>query len=161
MSTFPTPLPVVLCGKTTKIGKPVSQLLQPEYEGSYKSHNGPTVIHFIQSFEAAKAELPLLLAGRDPQVSEVNDEGVGTHNYSQPPRAVILGRAFDEDQVQELRQACAGASPAPVAWLLGDPAKAPTVMPGPDYAVTVTNDCKSVLAKWKEAGGVNEDIILF
>lgn len=126
---------------------------------SYKSHNGPTVIHFIQSFEAAKAELPLLLAGRDPQVSEVND--VGTHNYSQPPRAVLLGRAFEEEQVEDLRKACSGAALAPVAWLLGDPAKLPTGPPGPDYAVHVANDCKDVLAKWKDEGGVRDDIILF
>ncbi|KAJ5612517.1 hypothetical protein N7510_005711 [Penicillium lagena] len=151
MSTFPTPLPVVLCGKTTKVGKPVAKLLLPEYEA----------IHFLQSFEAAKAELPLLLAGRDPQVSEANDDNVGTHNYSQPPRAVILGRAFDEEQVEELRKACAGAALAPVAWLLGDPAKAPTAPPGPDYAANVVNDCKAILAKWKEEGGVSEDIILF
>lgn len=37
MSTFPTPLPVVLCGKTTQMGRPVSKLLSPEYEGSYES----------------------------------------------------------------------------------------------------------------------------
>jgi hypothetical protein len=128
---------------------------------SYKSHNGPTVIHFIQSFEAAKAELPLLLAGREPQVSEVNDDDVGTHNYSQPPRAVLLGRAFEEEQVEELRKACSGVALAPVAWLLGDPAKVPTAPPGPDYAVTVANDCKGALAKWKEEGGVSDDIILF
>lgn len=126
---------------------------------SYESHNGPTVIHFIQSFEAAKAELPVLLAGRDPQVSEAND--VGTHNYSQPPRAVLVGRAFEEDQVEELRKACSGAARAPVAWLLGDPAKLPTGPPGPEYAVEVANDCKNVLTKWKEDGGVNEDILLF
>ncbi|OJJ02088.1 hypothetical protein ASPVEDRAFT_150790 [Aspergillus versicolor CBS 583.65] len=115
-------IPVILCGRTAAVGRPVSQLLRPDYE----------VIHFITSPEGAHADLPLLLAGRDPQSTAPND--IGTHNYTQPPRAVIFGRGFTPDFVQELKKAYADRSQEPVAWVAGDPAKVPTGIPGPGYA---------------------------
>jgi len=35
MSALPTPVPIVLCGRTVVIGKKVAELLLPEYEGSF------------------------------------------------------------------------------------------------------------------------------
>ncbi|KAJ5516543.1 hypothetical protein N7527_008103 [Penicillium freii] len=47
------------------MGKSISQHVLPEYE----------VIHFILSYEAAEAELPHLLVGRDPQSRSPNEIG--------------------------------------------------------------------------------------
>ncbi|CAG7990290.1 unnamed protein product [Penicillium salamii] len=76
------PLPIVICALDDQIGKPVSELLQPEFE----------VIHFIQSLKAAQSEIPHILAGRDPQSPSNN---IGTKNYTHQARAIIFGRAFD------------------------------------------------------------------
>ncbi|KAL3480547.1 hypothetical protein BJX99DRAFT_254537 [Aspergillus californicus] len=135
------PIPVVLLGRTTAVGKPVSQFLRPEYE----------VIHFITSDEAAYAELPRLLAGQDPQAANPND--IGTRNYTEPPRVLIFGRGYTPELVKEFQKACAESIKQPVAWVVGDPAKMPTAPPGPGYAEVVTNKVKGVLETWKEEGG--------
>lgn len=36
MSNLPDPLPVILCGQSTKIGKPVAEAMLPEIEGKYQ-----------------------------------------------------------------------------------------------------------------------------
>ncbi|RHZ56293.1 uncharacterized protein CDV56_108093 [Aspergillus thermomutatus] len=133
MSSSTQPMPVVTCGRRTAIGKPISQFLLPEYE----------VIHFLQSYEAAEAELPHLLAGRDPQSQNPND--VGTHDYSRSPRAVIFGRGFESEQVEELKKKVAGIAKEPVAWVAGNPADFPTGPPGPDYPQKAAADIKKVL----------------
>ncbi|KAL4924253.1 uncharacterized protein BDV17DRAFT_275105 [Aspergillus undulatus] len=146
MSRFP--IPVVLCGRTLTVGKPVSEFLRPEYE----------VIHFIITPEAAIADIPLLLAGRGPQTTT---HEIGTRNYSQPPRGVIFGRGFSQEFVHELKETCPGQSGArePVAWLAGDQSKIPTGIPGPGYAKGVADSVKGVLANWLENIG-DEDVSL-
>ncbi|KAF7156376.1 hypothetical protein CNMCM6106_009643 [Aspergillus hiratsukae] len=149
MSSSTQPIPVVACGRTTAVGKPVSQFLLPEYE----------VIHFIQSLEAAEAELPHILAGREPQCQDPND--VGTHDYSQPPRAIIFGRGFAPEQVEELFKKFKGSAKEPVAWLRGDPKDVPVGGPGPGYAEKVVGDMKKVLDKWRDAGAKDEEILVY
>ena len=100
-----------------------------------------------------------MLAGREPQSSNEND--VGTHNYSQPPRAVIFGRAFSLEQIKEVKESFSDSSNEPVAWIVGDPAKAPTGPPGPGYAKVAADLVKNALEKWKEEGGVQGEIILY
>ncbi|PYH52360.1 uncharacterized protein BO96DRAFT_469387 [Aspergillus niger CBS 101883] len=130
MSSFPQPVPVVACGRIPTMGKSISQHLLPEYQ----------VIHFILSYEAAEAELPHLLAGRDPQSRSPNE--IGTHDYSQPPRAVIFGRGYEPQQVEELKKKFAGVPKEPVAWVRGNPADLPAGAAGPDYAQNVAADMK-------------------
>lgn len=120
------------------------------------------MIHFIQTSEAAQAELPELLAGRDPKPTHTND--VGTHEYSKPARAVIFGRGFSLDEIQSLQKACAGSNKDSVAWIVGDPAKAPgpnTPPPGPGYAQVAANSVKGVLAKWVQEGAFKDGIIFY
>ncbi|GIK06109.1 hypothetical protein Aspvir_001752 [Aspergillus viridinutans] len=149
MSSSAQSMPVVACGRKTAVGKPISQFLLPEYE----------VIHFMLSYEAAEAELPHLLAGRDPRSQNPND--VGTHDYSRPPRAVIFGRGFEPEQVEELKKKFAGIAKEPVAWVRGNPADVPVGGPGPDYAQKVGVDMKKVLDKWRDAGGKDEEILVY
>ncbi|KAI0470796.1 hypothetical protein GGR56DRAFT_657656 [Xylariaceae sp. FL0804] len=77
MATLSEPVPVVLIGLSTEVGRPVTEGLRPEYE----------VIRFIQSIEAAEADLPHLLRGDEPPAAPTND--VGTHAYGRPARVVI------------------------------------------------------------------------
>ncbi|KFY48784.1 hypothetical protein V496_10227 [Pseudogymnoascus sp. VKM F-4515 (FW-2607)] len=123
-------MPVVACGKITAMGQSISQHVLPEYE----------VIHFILSYEAAEAELPHLLAGRDPQSQSPN--GIGTHDYSRPPRAVIFGRGYNPQQVEELKKKFAGIAKEPVAW-------------------NIAADMKNVLNKWRDRGGKDEEILVY
>ncbi|KAJ5105638.1 hypothetical protein NUU61_002985 [Penicillium alfredii] len=152
MATLTKRFPVVLCGRSTHIGKPVSEALQPEYE----------VIHFIQSIEAAQTELPHLLAGRDPHSPHVDN--VGTHNYGSPASAVIFGRGYNTTEVEQVRRACAGRAPGPVAWVAGDPAKqigASGPPPGPGYARVVAGEVKGVLGRWKREGSQREGFLWY
>ncbi|PTB35333.1 uncharacterized protein TrAFT101_011205 [Trichoderma asperellum] len=149
MSSFTQPMPVVACGKIPAMGKSISQHLLPEYE----------VIHFILSYEAAEAELPHLLVGRDPQ-SRSPDE-IGTHDYSRPPRAVIFGRGYEPQQVEELKKKFAGVAKEPVAWVRGNPADLPAGAAGPDYAQNIAADMKKVLKKWRDGGEKDEEILVY
>ncbi|KAL4897142.1 hypothetical protein BDV59DRAFT_85221 [Aspergillus ambiguus] len=149
MPPLPSPLRVVLCGRMAAVGKPVAAGLLPDYE----------VIHFIQSVDAAIAELPHLLAGRDPQAASPND--VGTHDYSQPARAVIFGRGYQRSEVEEIRRRCAGSASQPIAWVIGDPANAPTGLPPPGYAQKTGQTIKDTLDRWRADGGVREEIYVY
>lgn len=112
------------------------------------------------SYEAAEAELPHLLAGRKPQSQNPNE--IGTHNYSQRPRAVIFGRGYEPQQVEELKNKFAGAAKDHVAWVRGDPADLPANgVAGPDYAQNITARMKKVLKNWSDEGGKDEEILVY
>ncbi|KAL2851667.1 hypothetical protein BJX68DRAFT_235483 [Aspergillus pseudodeflectus] len=146
--SLPSPIPLVLLGQRVEVGKPVSESLRPEYE----------VIYFIQTADVAKSELPKLLAGQEP-LPLTND--VGTNNFTQPPRVVMFGRGYPPEFVQELKNSLAGIAQEPVAWVVGDPAKAPTAPPGPGYVEQVAKDVKAAVAKWAEEGGTQDAFIVY
>ncbi|KAL2796959.1 hypothetical protein BJX66DRAFT_298504 [Aspergillus keveii] len=146
--SFPTPVPLVLLGQRVEVGKPVSESLRPEYE----------VIYFIQTAEVAKSELPKLLAGQEP-IPATND--VGTGNFTQPPRVLMFGRGYTPEFVQELKNSLAGIAQQPVAWIVGDPAKAPTGPPGPGYIEEVAKDAKAAVEKWAEEGLAEDAFIVY
>ncbi|KAF3402478.1 hypothetical protein DPV78_004849 [Talaromyces pinophilus] len=149
MSSFTQPMPVVACGKIPAMGKSISQHMLPEYE----------VIHFILSYEAAEAELPHLLAGRDPQSQSPNE--IGTHDYSRPPRAIIFGRGYEPQQVEKLKKKFYGVAKEPVAWVRGNPADLPAGAAGPDYAQNIAADMKKMLKKWRDRGEKEEEILVY
>ncbi|KAI5924567.1 hypothetical protein F4810DRAFT_664210 [Camillea tinctor] len=153
MPALSEPVPIVLIGRTTEIGRPVAQGLLPEYE----------VIRFIQSFEAAKAELPYLLAGsKPPESTESATNDVGTHNYGRPARAVLFGRAFSQEQAEALKESTRGSAKDPVAWIVGDQKKKPAGDgPPPGYANIAIKTLRGVLDQWRDEGAVKDDIILY
>jgi hypothetical protein len=55
----------------------------------------------------------------------------------------------------------AGIAKEPVAWVRGNPADAPVGVPVPDYAEKVAVDMKRLLGKWREAGGKDEEILVY
>ncbi|KAI8948683.1 hypothetical protein F4801DRAFT_556188 [Xylaria longipes] len=149
MADIPNPIPIVLCGKTLETGQGVTASLQPDIE----------VIHFINSFEYAKENLPDLLAGRGPKSPSTNQ--IGTHDYTKQPRAVIFGRAFDPADVKELNQLCRGTGSVPVAWIAGDPAVKPPAHPDQAYAKKGAENVKRAFMEWEKAGTGSEDIVYY
>jgi hypothetical protein len=119
------------------------------------------VIHFIQSLEAAQAEIPHLLAGNDPISKHTND--VGTKDYSRPVRAIIFGRGFDLEDIEALREKVAGTSPEAVIWIAGDPSRKPPpgAVPPPNYPQLVAGVARKLLGGWVEAGANKDEVILY
>ncbi|KAJ5225585.1 hypothetical protein N7468_006810 [Penicillium chermesinum] len=97
-----------------------------------------------------------------PLCSPTSD--IGTNSFGRQPRAVIIGRAFSQEDVEALRDACKGINKDPVAWIVGNPAKKPPAgAPSrlPEYAAAVARDCKDTLTKWVERGASKEELLLF
>ncbi|KAF3389077.1 hypothetical protein F1880_003724 [Penicillium rolfsii] len=152
MSPLPKPMPFILCGRRAEIGKVVSKLLAPEFEG----------IHFITTNEAALTDIPRLLKGEKPESPD--ESGVGTQNYSQVPRAVVFGRGYSFAEVEQFRKASEGCNAKPVVWFTGDPNKKPgpnDPPPGPGYAQAAANSLKEKLIAWRDEGGIHDGISLW
>ncbi|KAI5359052.1 hypothetical protein Slin15195_G066830 [Septoria linicola] len=96
-------IPIIACGFGELVGGRTAPRLLPELE----------VIRFITSVQRAKIEIPLLLSGSQPDPGVDN---VGTQNFSSPPKAVIFGRGFNSENVDDIRQACGGHA-SNVSWV--------------------------------------------
>ncbi|KAI1612247.1 hypothetical protein EDD36DRAFT_420095 [Exophiala viscosa] len=143
------PIPIILCGKALEIGEIVSRSTQPEFQ----------VIHFINTFEDAKANLGSLVAGHGPQTPSSNH--IGSHDYSKPPRAVVFGRAYNSAHVKELHRLFRGKANHPVAWIVSDPSVKPPGRPGPSYAEEAANNVRRAFARWSDAGGADKDLVYY
>ncbi|KAF6814937.1 hypothetical protein CSOJ01_03767 [Colletotrichum sojae] len=137
----PFRIPVVLCGKTEKIGSGVIAALKPEFE----------VVHFITTPASGAEIIPALLAGREPP-THPDSSSIGSGEYAETPRAVILGAAFDEEATQTLRKAVSEAPDArKVPWLRHDAGKpAPPI--GPEYGLAVVARVREVLERLEGEG---------
>lgn len=111
------------------------------------------VIHFCASVDAACAEIPRLLSNEQPQPVEENE--VGTHNYSSPPKAILFGRTYTDDKLQAVRDSCEGK--AEVSWVVpGEPAsKNETIAAG--HATRVATNMKNVLNELCSTGEMGKD----
>ncbi len=87
--------------------------------------------------ETGKQQIPALLRGEAPESSV---SALGSKNYTRAPVAVLLGAAFDDQGIKELRDAAKGTRDVP--WLRPDTSK-PTPPPGPEYG-------KAMVARIKE-----------
>jgi hypothetical protein len=74
---------------------------------------------------------------------------------------VIFGRGYGPQQVEELKNKCAGIAKEPIAWVRGDPAQLPTGAAGPDYVRKISTDMKNVVTKWVEEGGKDVEILVY
>ncbi|KAF2169299.1 hypothetical protein M409DRAFT_20525 [Zasmidium cellare ATCC 36951] len=146
-------IPIVVLGMTGSIGARVTARLKPEYD----------TIQFITSIARAKSEISTLQAGKSPPSDTDN---VGSHNFSQRPQAVIFGRAYSDEAVEELRQHC-GGSESGLAWVLSTKEsrnRAAKAFPyGGDqdafnrYADKTTAVTKSLLDQLKREGKLGKD----
>ncbi|KAI1813277.1 hypothetical protein GGS20DRAFT_586696 [Poronia punctata] len=149
MADTAQPIPVILCGARAEIGGRVTATIKPEIE----------VIQFIASVKDAKENFASLLAGNGPKTQISND--VGSHNFSRPPRAIIFGRGYTDEEVRELNRLFRGSASQPVAWIAGDPSIAPPTNPGPAYALKAAENVKRTLFSWIEAGGESEEVVYY
>ncbi|EPS33913.1 hypothetical protein PDE_08875 [Penicillium oxalicum 114-2] len=152
MTSLSTPLPAILCGRRVEVGKPVADLLAPQFE----------VIHFCTGTEAALTEIPRLLQGHKP--TSPDETGVGSQNYNLVPRAVVFGRGYDIAEVEQIRDAAKGCNADPVIWVTGDPDRKPgpnDPPPGPGYAQFAAEQVKKKLTEWQTEGGVKDGVVLW
>lgn len=151
------PIPIIVGGRTEKIGEAVIVGLKPEYEGippllrlpipvtwRVKLTPHPPVVHFVLG-AAAITEIPTFLNG---QVPSDPSSTLGSGNLSERPVAVALGGGFVDtfDEVHDGVDKALGASGGGLAWLRHDGSK-PGPAPGsPGYGESVAQRIKDTLA---------------
>ncbi|KAH7251091.1 hypothetical protein BKA59DRAFT_124438 [Fusarium tricinctum] len=138
----PTPIPIVLCGKTEFIGQRVIEALKPDIE----------VVHFILPGESGKAITPDLLSGKAPS-SHPDSSAIGSGNYEQIPRAVVFGGAFEESDIAALRDAVKAAEGARgVAWVRQDSSLPAPPVTSPEYPKLMTRRTKEAVIQLEKDG---------
>ncbi|KAK4696292.1 hypothetical protein P7C71_g1601, partial [Lecanoromycetidae sp. Uapishka_2] len=144
------PILAVLGGQRASVMRTVVELSKPEFEP----------IHAILSREAGVAEIPAILRGEKPSVSDPEALEVGTTNdYSKPPQAIVLGGGYGDEDAEEMRKACKGHLNVP--WMLFDKNKPVDVPLGPEYAKIVVGRGKELLAKLQAEGKLGKDGIYY
>ena len=115
------------------------------------------VVQFVQTVEAGKHQIPALLRGEDPGSASPN---IGSKNYERTPVAVLLGAAFDDQGIEELREAAKGTKNVP--WLRPDTSR-PMPPLGPEYGKAIVARIKCTMKELEEQGKIegNGDIIWF
>lgn len=85
---------------------------------------------------------------------------MGSKNYNRTPVAVLLGAAFDNQGIEELREASKGTKHVP--WLRPDTSKA-TPPPGPEYAKAVSARIKEKMISLEKEGKLdgNGDVVWY
>lgn len=170
-------IPVIVCGRRESVGSVVIEGLKPEYEGTLKPHqtsliktkyelqsHKKTVIHFVMSPEGGLRNLPLILSGSTPANEE---SSLGSKIYSQPPRAIILGGGYSDDDLAKLQDAATSSSGAVrVPWLKADLEKTKRgPEPGtPEYSQLVALRVKETLGdllKQKDLNLTENDVFLW
>ncbi|RGP71955.1 hypothetical protein FSPOR_3070 [Fusarium sporotrichioides] len=128
----PTPIPIILCGKTEFIGQRVIEALKPEIE----------VVHFILPGESGKVIIPELLRGNPPP-SHPDVSAIGSGNYTQVPEAVVLGGAFEDNDIEALRNAVKAMDGVRgVAWVRQDTTQPTPPVTSPEYPKLMTRRTK-------------------
>ncbi|KAK4503687.1 hypothetical protein PRZ48_004602 [Zasmidium cellare] len=150
-------IPIVTLGMSGAVGSRVASRLRPEFD----------TIQFITSLPRAKSDLTTLLAGKSPPPDPDN---VGSHNFSQKPQAVVFGRAYTDEAVEELRQHC-GGSESGLAWVMSTKEARDKVMKGfpyggdqeafNRYADKTTAITKGVLEDLRREGKLGRDGVYY
>lgn len=97
-------------------------------EPEIKVRKLPTVIHACHTLPAAESEIPSLLLSRP--VAPASDETFLTNTTSKAtrvPKAIVIGKGFSDDEVEQLMRSVRKAVPGDVGdkvvWLTPDDAK--------------------------------------
>lgn len=156
-------IPIITSGGSEAIGRSAADNLKPEYEGTVMPNPAPPltsqrpnadtilVICFLPE-STVDRDLPLVLKGEVPAEGK---SGVGSGNWSEPPKALILGGSYSNEAVERLRKLIdetPGVSRIP--WLHLDPAKV-TLPIGPGYGLEVAARTKETLKKLETEGKLN------
>ena len=81
----------------------------------------PTVIHLILTPSDGQTQLPFVLKGQTPPANVRNKDAdaIATCNYSDPPKAIVFGGGYSDEDVKIMREACQGFGEG-VVWLRPD-----------------------------------------
>lgn len=153
-------IPVVLVGTVPSIAQGVSDALKPAYEGllsppslhSLTTTNIHPVIHTSTSIPEACNEFPRLL--QSLPVTPTNN--MGTHNYTSPPKAALIGRSFcGKSDVQQMRDACRDKGQE-MSWIVQGAPSLGAVF-GPGYAETIAMNLRGLLDELRDTGKLGRD----
>ncbi|KAJ5760929.1 hypothetical protein N7520_008085 [Penicillium odoratum] len=139
------PIPVVLCGRTEKIGTAVIAALKPEFE----------VIHFIMTPEAGLVQIPALLRG---EADVPSDSELGSKSYERGVGAIILGAGYEDEDIQRLREAAGTLSTVP--WLRPDTTK-PAPPLGPAYGQALVERIKETVNELQASAKLAKDAVVW
>ncbi|KAI5477146.1 hypothetical protein MNV49_006802 [Pseudohyphozyma bogoriensis] len=142
-------LPLIVCGRTTKVASAVQAALAPEY----------SIMHLILSPEEGVEHLPLLLSNQAPPPPKNPARQLGTQDYSSPPQAILLGGGYEDSDIEVLRKACRDTTQK-VPWLKCDPS-VPTPPLGPEYGKAVVERAKKRLRELREEGKLGKEDGIF
>lgn len=116
------------------------------------------VVFFHLSSGDAKTELSAALQGKLPDNPA---SSLGSAQFSTPPKAVVLGGAYEADVAKSLRATVNGVSGVPdVPWLIFDKER-PSPPLGPEYGKHVVGRVKEAILemeKERKLGDGNGDI---
>ncbi|KAH8176947.1 hypothetical protein LIA77_02029 [Sarocladium implicatum] len=136
-------IPIIVCGQTESIGSSVIQGLKPEID----------VVFFHLSSGDAKAEISAALQGKAPADPA---SSLGSGQFSTPPKAVVLGAAYEADAVRSLRETVTGVSGVPsVPWLTFDRKQVAPPL-GPEYGKHVVGRVKKAIMEMEKEGKLGD-----
>jgi len=128
--------------------------LKPEYE----------VIHFLQSSSRGATELPHLLAGSVPPPrtdSAADESNIGSKNYADPAKAIILGGGPTDDDIKLMRDACEKEGLLGIPWIRPDLSKATPPLRTREYGLAVVERAKAMLKELEENGELGKDGVYY
>jgi hypothetical protein len=110
------------------------------------------VVQFILPGDSGQVIIPALLAGKSPP-SHPDSSAIGSGNYNNAPRAVVLGGAFEESDIATLRDAVKTVNGAHgVAWLRQDTTQPAPPITSPEYPKLMTRRTKEAVIKLNKDG---------
>ncbi|KAM5361426.1 hypothetical protein ACJZ2D_013116 [Fusarium nematophilum] len=136
------PIPIIVCGKTEAMGRGIIEALKPEIE----------VIHFVLPGESGPAIIPAILAGHPPP-SHPERSSIGSGNYSEVPRAILFGGAYDDVTVAHFRDVAKvfpGARSVP--WVRQDKTRDAPPVTSPEYPKVIVQRSKDALLQLQKDG---------
>ena len=116
------------------------------------------VIHLILKPADGQAQLPYVLQGKAPPSESRNPDAdsIATNNYSSPPRAVICGGGYGDDDIASFRKACEGVETKAVWFRTDLTLPTPPVEDKAAYGKHMVARVKAALGKVFESGGLEE-----
>jgi hypothetical protein len=110
------------------------------------------VVQFILPGDSGQVIIPARLAGKSPP-SHPDSSAIGSGNYNNAPRAVVLGGAFEESDIATLRDAVKTVNGARgVAWLRQDTTQPAPPITSPEYPKLMTRRTKEAVIKLNKDG---------
>ncbi|KAF4996642.1 hypothetical protein FGRMN_4388 [Fusarium graminum] len=110
------------------------------------------VVHFVLPGDSGKVIIPELLAGKPPS-AQPESSTIGSGNYDQVPRAVVLGGAFEESDIAALRDAVKAVNGARgVAWVRQDLSQPAPPVTSPEYPKLMTRRTKEAVVQLDKDG---------